>query len=100
MFPPTAQKLDLLLLHELENERHQANPADAKLAQILVEVKMENNYLQSCLREQLGRVSKAELLFTAQYLYYSYTRTYSNSPCRTCQQMPVTVALRPDQSAR
>ncbi|KAG5979562.1 hypothetical protein E4U55_005024 [Claviceps digitariae] len=52
-FPPAAQKLELLLLHELENEKNLRSPADAKLAQIVSEAGIVNESLRNILTEPL-----------------------------------------------
>ncbi|KAG6039378.1 hypothetical protein E4U41_002741 [Claviceps citrina] len=53
MFPPAAQRLELLLLHELQNDRNLSRPPDAKLAHLLTEADMANESLRNLLAEPL-----------------------------------------------
>lgn len=99
-FPPAAQKLELLLLHELGRLKCSRGPADEKLAAMVSEASMVTERLRDIFVEPFKRVSqRRHIQFMALDSSFSYTRTYFWSQSRTRRTMSTaTRALIQDQS--
>lgn len=99
-FPPAAQKLELLLLHELGRLKYSRGPADEKLAAMVSEADMMSERLRDIFIEPFKRVSQRKYVwFMALDLSFSYTRTCFWSQSRTRHTIStVTRVLIQDQS--
>ncbi|KAG6004035.1 hypothetical protein E4U21_001431 [Claviceps maximensis] len=79
-FPPAAQKLELFLLHELEDETKLWSTADAKLAQIVSQVDMVNESLRNFLSEPLKHLHEDLFILPIQDVPPNVSRDKSSEP--------------------